>query len=94
MPLKDHSYLLLEFSQTIPEYSASPQFLMIGSPHATTVADALRALQSAAKDPRISGVIIRPTAIGGFAEIRELRNAILDFKKSGKPVYAHLVRTA
>ncbi|HEY3296234.1 MAG TPA: signal peptide peptidase SppA [bacterium] len=88
--VKDHSYLLLECTGTIPEYSTAPQFAFLGGSKQTTIADALKALHSAASDSRISGVIIRPTAIGGFAEIRELRNALLEFKKSKKPVYAHL----
>lgn len=90
LPVKENSFLLLEFNGVIPEYSVSPHILLFGSPRATTVADALKALQRAANDPKIVGVILRPTAIGGFAEIRELRNAILEFKKSRKPVYAQL----
>jgi protease IV len=90
--IADKSYLMLELTGVLPEYNSSPsgfEFLSQAS-RTTTLANAEKALQYAADDPKIVGVILRPTAIGGFAGIRELRMAIQQFKKSKKPVYAHL----
>ncbi len=55
----------------------------------------LNALKKAAKDDRIKGILIvgsfEPTDFGtGYACLKELREAIIDFKKSGKQVYAYL----
>lgn len=54
-----------------------------------------RALRAAAKDKRISGVLLKgalsPSGYGtGFAALREVRTALADFKASGKPVLAYL----
>src|SRR5271156_3293979 len=55
----------------------------------------LTALKKAAKDDRINGILIEgsfePADFGtGYACLKELREAILDFKKTGKQVYAYL----
>jgi len=53
------------------------------------------ALKKAAKDDRIKGLLLegtfQPSDYGtGYACLKELREAILDFKKTGKKVYAYL----
>jgi protease-4 len=53
------------------------------------------ALKKAAKDDKIKGMLIEgsfePADFGtGYACLKELREAILDFKKTGKQVYAYL----
>ena len=53
------------------------------------------ALQKAAKDDRIKGLFLQgsfePADFGtGYACLKEVREAIIDFKKSGKQVYAYL----
>jgi len=55
----------------------------------------LSALKKAAKDDRIKGILLvgsfEPADFGtGYACLKELREAIIDFKKTGKPVYAYL----
>lgn len=54
-----------------------------------------RALRAAAKDDRVAGVFIKgelsPAGYGtGFAALKEVRNALVDFKAAGKPVKAYL----
>ena len=54
-----------------------------------------RALHAAAKDKRITGVLLKgalsPSGYGtGFAALREVRTALADFKAAGKPVLAYL----
>jgi protease-4 len=56
-----------------------------------------RALGAAAKDDRIKGMLITGniSASGyasSFAALAEVRRALVEFKKSGKPVMAHLFR--
>jgi len=55
----------------------------------------LVALKKAAKDDRIKGMLLtgsfEPADFGtGYACLKEVREAIIDFKKTGKPVYAYL----
>ena len=52
--------------------------------------DVVRLLHKAKTDKNISGVyIIANTSPNGFAASKEIRNALLDFKQSGKFVIAH-----
>src|SRR6202521_483806 len=49
-------------------------------------------LRKAKVDSRIRKVLLRPTGFDSpfWGKVQELRDAIIDFKKSGKPVYAYL----
>ena len=49
-------------------------------------------LHKAKVDARISAVLLKPTGFDSpyWAKVQEIRDAVLDFKKSGKPVYAYL----
>jgi protease IV len=49
-------------------------------------------LRKAKADRRISAVIVRPVGLSSayWARLQEVRDAILDFKSSGKPTVAHL----
>jgi len=50
----------------------------------------LKKLESAKDDANIKGIYLYCKDIdGGFASVEELRNALLDFKKSGKFIYAY-----
>ena len=48
-------------------------------------------IDRAAADPRVSGLVIRVGPLGaGWARVRELREALLRFRATGKPSWAHL----
>ncbi len=52
-----------------------------------------RAIDAAAADSDIKGILLRGEPSfggGGFAQLREVRDALLAFRKSGKPVKAYL----
>ena len=52
--------------------------------------DILKNIEEAKNDSRIKGVYVDVSAVqGGFASIEEIRNALLDFKKSGKFIIAY-----
>ena len=56
-----------------------------------TVRAVVESLQRAKRDARIAAVIVRPAAAQAlWAKVQEVRDAILDFKKSGKPVIGFL----
>jgi protease-4 len=49
-------------------------------------------LRKAKADARVSSVLLKPTGFDSpyWGKVQEIRDAVLDFKKSGKPVYAYL----
>lgn len=57
------------------------------------ILDAVKALESAAVDPNIKCVYIRPDAASDLAHLEEFRIALEKFRTSGKPVVAY-VQTA
>ena len=59
---------------------------------APTVRSIVENLRKAKVDSRIRAVLLKPTGFTSpfWGKVQEIRDAILDFKKSGKPVYAYL----
>jgi protease-4 len=57
-----------------------------------TVRGFVETLRAAKRDPRIRGVVLRPSTLElpFWAKVQELRDAVLDFRASGKPVIAFL----
>src|SRR5271156_226986 len=55
----------------------------------------LNAIKKAAKDDRIKGILLegsfQPSDFGpGYACLKEVREALIDYKKTGNPIYAYL----
>lgn len=100
--VENGSYLVFNLSTQIqdapPEFSGSSLFgpLFGGSRTRTLqLRTVTRAIRAAADDPRIAGMLIAGSELGagtgaGFGALKELRNAVEDFRKSGKPVVAYL----
>ncbi len=91
-PIKEKSILRLDFSGTLAERSDSNPFaaLMGEENKALSLEDALLALDKAAKNENIIGVYLEGGAMGanpGMAQ--ELRQALVEFKESGKWVVAY-----
>src|SRR5947199_6971570 len=59
------------------------------TPTVRTVVDNLR---KAKVDSRVRAVLLKPTGFDSpfWAKVQEIRDAVLDFKKSGKPIYAYV----
>jgi protease-4 len=57
-----------------------------------TVRSIVDNLRKARVDSRIRGVLLKPTGFNSpfWAKVQEIRDAVLEFRKSGKPVYAYL----
>src|SRR5687767_4169312 len=56
-----------------------------------TVRSVVESLRKAKVDRRITSVIIRPTGTAAlWAKVQEVRDAIVDFKRSNKPIVAYL----
>ena len=58
----------------------------------TTVRGFVESLRLAKRDPRITGVLLMPSSLESpyWGKVQELRDAVLDFRKSGKMVVAFL----
>jgi protease-4 len=87
-----NAVLVLALEGTIPERAPveiSLPFVQVpGSP---TIRDLWTSLRAAAKDNRVKAVVLEPRGLdAGWGKLAELRSDLLDFKKSGKPVYALL----
>jgi len=56
-----------------------------------SILETWKLLRNAAADSRIKAIVFEPRGLSvGWAKLEELRADILNFKKSGKPVYAYL----
>lgn len=57
-----------------------------------TVRSVVDVLRKAKVDPRIAAVLLKPTGFDTpyWAKVQEVRDAVFDLRKSGKPVYAFL----
>ena len=57
-----------------------------------TVRSIVDNLRKAKVDSRVRAVLLKPTGFESpfWGKVQEIRDAVLDFKKSGKPVYAYL----
>ncbi len=87
-----NSALVLSLRGDIPE--AAPVNIAIPflqQQEAPTVRDIWTSLRQAAKDNRIKAIVLEPRGlVAGWGRLEEVRQELLDFKKSGKPVYAFL----
>jgi protease-4 len=57
-----------------------------------TVRSIVDNLRKAKVDSRVRGVLLKPTGFSSpfWGKVQEIRDAVLDFRKSGKPVYAYM----
>ncbi|MCU1335109.1 MAG: signal peptide peptidase SppA, type [Bryobacterales bacterium] len=90
--VSDNAALILNLEGAVPEQppvDVAVPFLR--QPQPLTVLDTWKLLHRAAGDTRVKALVLEPRGLdAGWAKLEELRSEILDFKKSGKPVYAFL----
>jgi protease-4 len=65
---------------------------LFAGPAPASLSNVLEALRKAKVDPRVSAVVIAPSRLQAmfWGRVQEVRSAILDFRTSGKPVFAYL----
>ncbi|MDQ6785493.1 MAG: S49 family peptidase, partial [Acidobacteriota bacterium] len=90
--ISDNSVLVLKISGSLPDFSAEdPTARLFGVEPKTSFAGTLTQLRKAKIDARIGGILLDINFPGiGWGKADELREAIADFKTSGKPVYAYM----
>jgi protease IV len=90
--VSSNSTLVLKVGGDLSEVAPSNVVGYIRGGSAPVVRTIVENLRKAKADPRVSAVLLKPTGFESpyWAKVQEIRDAVLDFKKSGKPVYAYL----
>src|SRR5262245_33463235 len=88
----ERSTLVLRPGGELHESVPDDVLQFVGRTEVRTLRGYVDALRKAKIDSRISAVLLAPRDFDSpyWAKIQELRDAVLDFKTSGKPVYAFL----
>jgi protease-4 len=88
----DRSTLVLRPGGELNEIVPDDVLQIVSRGETRTLRGYVEALRKAKVDKRISAVLLAPRAVDSpfWGKIQELRDAVLDFKTSGKPVYAFL----
>jgi protease-4 len=85
------SYLQLDIYGELPERESPEPIARLLSTEVPTMNGLLECLRKAKIDDNILGVILRPLGISaGWGKLDELKQALEDFKSSGKKVYVYL----
>ena len=90
--VEDNSVLHLNLSGVVVEKAVDDplQELLGGGPAPISLLDLLSAIDAARYDDRIRGIYIEPQFLSaGYSSLQEIRDAIIDFKSSGKFVHAY-----
>jgi protease-4 len=84
--------LVLKIGGDLAEVGPSNVVGYLRGGNAPTVRTYVENLRKAKADTRVSALLLKPTGFDSpyWAKVQEVRDAVLDFKKSGKPVYAFL----
>jgi len=89
----EHSTLILRIGGNLVEAPPDDVFGQVtGGARAHTVLSYVDALRRAKDDPRIESVLIVPTPVESpfWGKVQEIRDAVVDFKRSGKRISAYL----
>ncbi len=93
--IDSNSVLTLKLDQPIPDRTSDNpfgdfDFASMQSKKAQGLDNILKVIKRAAEDDKIKGIFLDISDIpSGIATIEEIRNALLDFKKSGKFIYSY-----
>ena len=91
--IPEHSTLVLRIGGELVETPPNDVLGQVtGGARAQTVRGYVDALRRAKSDPRIDSVLIIPTPVQSpfWGKVQEIREAVLDFRKSGKRISAYL----
>lgn len=93
-PVSPNSVLHLTFSQFVPEHTNNTEadpFATLENQDVLGLTDLVSALERAKSDDRIKGIFLETdmSMVSGFSTTRVLREALEDFRKSGKFIITH-----
>ena len=90
--IKDNSVLVLNVSGSLPDHVTDDPFAnrFFGAP-SQSLTGLTDELKKAKADKRIGAVLLDVGFVGvGWGKAEEIRDAIADFRTSGKPIYAYM----
>jgi protease-4 len=89
--ISDNSVLALRVSGPLPDYSPDDPFKKVFGGPDQSLTGLIMQFKKAKVDKRIKAVILDINTSGvGWGKAEEIRDAITDFRSSGKPVYAFI----
>jgi protease-4 len=89
--VKDNSVLVLRVAGELPDYAPEDALRSALGQKKSSLTDLLWQLKKAKVDKRVSAVLLEVgMSETGWAKLDEIRDAIADYKTSGKPVYAYV----
>jgi len=90
--IEEGSTLVLRLSGTIPErVPVEYPFPLLSGGASSALYEIWAVLDHAAEDPRIEAVVVIPDGVtSGWGRLREIRDSLLHFRESGKPLVAYL----
>lgn len=90
--IADNSTLVLHLEGDLPEQAPLDYGVpFLSEQQSLSVAENWQLLRNAAADSHVRAIVLEPRGLSvGWAKLEELRADIVNFKKSGKPVYAYL----
>jgi protease-4 len=91
--LTGSTVLVLDVPSALDEGQPPPSALSFSlvRPRRVTLWDVVNGLRRAAEDDRVEALVLHLDGVDwGWAKLAEVRDAILDFRRSGKPVYASM----
>jgi protease-4 len=91
-PVPGNAVLVLRVGGDLAEVASGDVVGYLRGARTSTVRAIVDNLRKAKVDSRIRAVLLKPTGFDSpfWGKVQEIRDAVLEFKKSGKPVYAHL----
>lgn len=87
-----NALLVLEVGGDLAETAPNDVVSYFQGPRNPTVRTFIDTLHKAKADSRVQAVLLKPTGFSSpyWGKVQELRDAVADFRSSGKPVYAYL----
>lgn len=84
-------WVRIDLSGDIPEYQANEVFSYLNGDHATSFDQILTAVANAATDSKVDGILLQGSGSSSlsWAQSDELRDALAEFKNSGKRLIAY-----
>jgi protease IV len=91
-PVSTNSTLVLKVGGELNEVAPNDVVSYLRRVKAPTVRSVVDNLRKAKVDSRVRAAILKPTGFQSpfWGKVQEIRDAVIDFRKSGKPIYAYL----
>ena len=89
--VRDNSVLVLKVGGSLPDYVAEDPMNRLMGRDERSLTSLLAQLRKAKADKRVKGLLVELDITGvGWGKSEEIREAIKDFRASGKPAYAYM----